>query len=104
MCYAVDTFDGSTRDDGTKATIQHPGPWCLTIVRRISSAISRSASPRLWPRALSDARSRAWRSEEHTSELPSLMSISYAVFCLKKKTHKHITITPSTTYPNQHTN
>src|SRR3546814_3333489 len=26
-----------------------------------------------------------WRSEEHTSELQSLMSISYAVFCLKKK-------------------
>src|SRR3546814_10201741 len=26
------------------------------------------------------------RSEEHTSELQSLMSISYAVFCLKKKT------------------
>src|SRR3546814_5285374 len=30
------------------------------------------------------------RSEEHTSELQSLMRISYAVFCLKKKT-KHIT-------------
>src|SRR3546814_9074734 len=29
------------------------------------------------------------RSEEHTSELPSLMRISYAVFCFKKK--KHIT-------------
>src|SRR3546814_7669261 len=28
------------------------------------------------------------RSEEHTSELQSLMSISYAVFCLKKKNHK----------------
>src|SRR3546814_7803951 len=28
---------------------------------------------------------RALRSEEHTSELPSLMRISYAVFCLKKK-------------------
>src|SRR3546814_15700819 len=28
----------------------------------------------------------AWRSEEHTSELQSLMRISYAVFCLKKKT------------------
>src|SRR3546814_3826371 len=27
----------------------------------------------------------AKRSEEHTSELPSLMRISYAVFCLKKK-------------------
>src|SRR3546814_4136658 len=29
---------------------------------------------------------RQWRSEEHTSELQSLMRISYAVFCLKKKT------------------
>src|SRR3546814_5523664 len=28
------------------------------------------------------------RSEEHTSELQSLMRISYAVFCLKKKTHE----------------
>src|SRR3546814_3159434 len=33
------------------------------------------------------------RSEEHTSELQSLMRISYAVFCLKKKT------TPRTTAP-----
>src|SRR3546814_2360376 len=33
----------------------------------------------------------AWRSEEHTSELQSLMRISYAVFCLKKKktTRRH---------------
>src|SRR3546814_2028290 len=35
-----------------------------------------------------------WRSEEHTSELQSLMRISYAVFCLKKKkikrSSKHI--------------
>src|SRR3546814_2841108 len=29
------------------------------------------------------------RSEEHTSELQSLMRISYAVFCLKKKIKKH---------------
>src|SRR3546814_6086038 len=29
------------------------------------------------------------RSEEHTSELQSLMRISYAVFCLKTKTNKH---------------
>src|SRR3546814_1938555 len=29
------------------------------------------------------------RSEEHTSELQSLMRISYAVFCLKKKTRKY---------------
>src|SRR3546814_9643462 len=30
---------------------------------------------------------KALRSEEHTSELQSLMRISYAVFCLKKKTY-----------------
>src|SRR3546814_14383468 len=37
------------------------------------------------------------RSEEHTSELQSLMRISYAVFCLKKKKHKTRTAnTPST--------
>src|SRR3546814_4705017 len=30
-----------------------------------------------------------YRSEEHTSELQSLMRISYAVFCLKKKTKTH---------------
>src|SRR3546814_9268241 len=32
---------------------------------------------------------RSGRSEEHTSELQSLMRISYAVFCLKKKKQKH---------------
>src|SRR3546814_2069638 len=31
------------------------------------------------------------RSEEHTSELQSLMRISYAVFCLKKKNNTYIT-------------
>src|SRR3546814_8946530 len=35
-------------------------------------------------------RIRAVRSEEHTSELQSLMRISYAVFCLKKKKHIYI--------------
>src|SRR3546814_13950313 len=34
-------------------------------------------------------RLQAMRSEEHTSELQSLMRISYAVFCLKKKTTQH---------------
>src|SRR3546814_8432841 len=39
----------------------------------------------------------ASRSEEHTSKLQSLMRISYAVFCLKKKTKQppHTTIPPS---------
>src|SRR3546814_4644105 len=34
----------------------------------------------------------ASRSEEHTSELQSLMRISYAVFCLKKKKTIHLTL------------
>src|SRR3546814_11695553 len=42
------------------------------------------------------------RSEEHTSELQSLMRISYAVFCLQKKTNK-IIITPYITNGNIYT-
>src|SRR3546814_6439841 len=43
------------------------------------------------------------RSEEHTSELQSLMRISYAVFCLKqKKQNNYISIChTSTSYPNK---
>src|SRR3546814_7395194 len=39
-------------------------------------------------RALGLEGTQRLRSEEHTSELQSLMRISYAVFCLKKKNHK----------------
>src|SRR3546814_3060446 len=42
---------------------------------------------------------RSARSEEHTSELQSLMRISYAVFCLKKKKKKH-TMSPAHTHTN----
>src|SRR3546814_7786075 len=38
------------------------------------------------PKSASQRSTLAWRSEEHTSELQSLMRISYAVFCLKKQT------------------
>src|SRR3546814_10328641 len=45
------------------------------------------------------------RSEEHTSELQSLMRISYAVFCLKKKNsktiHNHLTYQAHTTQQTQ---
>src|SRR3546814_3061058 len=49
------------------------------------------------------------RSEEHTSELQSLMRISYAVFCLKKKkqTTQYTKTTQTTllnTSPHRHTN
>src|SRR3546814_7378571 len=39
------------------------------------------------------------RSEEHTSELQSLMRISYAVFCLNKKQHKTADIILTTSRP-----
>src|SRR3546814_2946442 len=43
-------------------------------------------------RVRAELEAQGHRSEEHTSELQSLMRISYAVFCLKKKkkTHQHI--------------
>src|SRR3546814_5225517 len=44
-------------------------------------------------RTLNDLGIRTRRSEEHTSELQSLMRISYAVFCLKK--HKYNSIPQS---------
>src|SRR3546814_18439 len=40
------------------------------------------------PQQVVDAIARAYRSEEHTSELQSLMRISYAVFCWNKKKNK----------------
>src|SRR3546814_9723613 len=43
------------------------------------------------------------RSEEHTSELQSLMRISYAVFCLKTKKTMDSTQAPSTTRPTTKT-
>src|SRR3546814_8154465 len=59
-----------TRTDSPLAPIvHHPGPRNRLAFRRSASAV---------------------RSEEHTSELQSLMRISYAVFCLKKK-KKHKT-------------
>src|SRR3546814_1345284 len=40
--------------------------------------------------SLPQSKMRTTRSEEHTSELQSLMRISYAVFCLKKKQRNYI--------------
>src|SRR3546814_6026224 len=60
----------------------HVGP--LAAVRRATGAtlVSNAESAVLLAAGGSD------RSEEHTSELPSLMRISYAVFCLKKKNNR----------------
>src|SRR3546814_9178221 len=51
-------------------------------------------NPKLSPVSVMKPPPIVGRSEEHTSELQSLMRISYAVFCLKKKktNHQHPTI------------
>src|SRR3546814_4738410 len=49
---------------------------------------------------ISDSSKAPWRSEEHTSELQSLMRISYAVFCLKKKKRDNRTHTVNTNNTN----
>src|SRR3546814_4457909 len=54
------------------------------VIRRLATWATATAS-RCAARA--GRRPRSTRSEEHTSELQSLMRISYAVFCLKKKTN-----------------
>src|SRR3546814_5992778 len=56
---------------------------------RIPAPISTGAEVR----ARKKAAELRWRSEEHTSELQSLMRISYAVFCLKKKNTQQTYIT-----------
>src|SRR3546814_2426747 len=77
----------------------------LQLARKVREA--READAELWPpgavhriygaRQRIDLRriaaDRQERSEEHTSELQSLMRTSYAVFCLKKKNNNTITTT-----------
>src|SRR3546814_6116063 len=52
---------------------------------RLGAGTDRAAGRVRLGRQLAEAQRREVRSEEHTSELQSLMRISYAVFCLKKK-------------------
>src|SRR3546814_4505974 len=65
-----------------------------TPLKRTGGLKAKRAGPRtgrMKPNArFPDAKVKAYRSEEHTSELQSLMRISYAVFCLKKKKSENI--------------
>src|SRR3546814_1409527 len=64
----------------------------IVMVARImrSSSVSSQPGGKVLPHRL-PLPAREARSEEHTSELQSLMRISYAVFCLKKKQNKNHT-------------
>src|SRR3546814_10472149 len=67
---------GCSREDIIPAS----GKTGMGVPEILSAIIERVPSPK------GDPSSRLQRSEEHTSDLQSLMRISYAVFCLKKKT------------------
>src|SRR3546814_5516563 len=74
----------SLYETGAKA----PGNPAVVRAAKVRSKSSpNDVSPGRWRKAMTWAWVRS-RSEEHTSELQSLMRISYAVFCLKKKKKK----------------
>src|SRR3546814_4157355 len=76
--WPVDHDDGQSR---------FPGGYDLALGRSAAAVLAdhhRNAVRREQP-PLRRKRERSARSEEHTSELQSLMRSSYAVFCLKKK-------------------
>src|SRR3546814_7970893 len=53
-------------------------------VEEASAATGNALSAKVAEKAAAEGAAHVVRSEEHTSELQSLMRISYAVFCLKK--------------------
>src|SRR3546814_8586699 len=100
--YPEHTIGSADPGERTKDT-RHPSYGCILPLRqgpdwrgRFRHGNGPSPAPargqrRLWEihkriaNSRSDRSARKCRSEEHTSELQSLMRISYAVFCLKKK-------------------
>src|SRR3546814_9913796 len=77
--YKVSDRDGMYVRVGTNGTIS------FRLDYRLNGRRETVTFGKCGPSDLSLARAREKRSEEHTSELQSLMRISYAVFCLKKK-------------------
>src|SRR3546814_1534006 len=83
----------------------HHGPWWLALyVFAITLGLAVLRFTWVWISFRLTLARRGGRSEEHTSELQSLMRSSYAVFCLKKKktpqpttTHRHTQQTNTTT-------
>src|SRR3546814_5165922 len=70
---------------------------CSASATRTQTAQCRRSDGAIVAASECTSRGVALRSEEHTSELQSLMRISYAVFCLKKKT-THNTLNITNTY------
>src|SRR3546814_10536505 len=88
------TIGGARRGCSSKPIVT--GRQTFYVSNRFTSGCSRTARRRSRHRRFRGAgrdgrQRRNERSEEHTSELQSLMRISYAVFCLKKKKQKTTT-------------
>src|SRR3546814_1803032 len=62
-----------------KGRLTVDGMWGTSTTRRLQQVLGTSQDGTV------SSQNRDWRTEEHTSELQSLMRISYAVFCLKRK-------------------
>src|SRR3546814_1577659 len=81
-------FVTAARSDTSGTATSHQ--WPPAAVETVGSVSMTTTLVRRALRARATAASSS-RSEEHTSELQSLMRISYAVFCLKKKKNTHKT-------------
>src|SRR3546814_7246965 len=91
---------GIHRDDATTLRRRHPALQGFQILHQLVGRLLRrlrgcllGVRRRRIPKLVGEAaqrRAELVRSEAPTSELQSLMRISYAVFCLKTKTHKSI--------------
>src|SRR3546814_8116674 len=81
---------GASARAAERGAFPHPPGDELERPRRdLLAGLRHADDDALAPAAMAAFERGAHRSEEHTSELQSLMRISYAVFCLKKKTtHK----------------
>src|SRR3546814_2460751 len=90
-----------SRNNGTTLPAESSTLPNRTVTKRVSNRVARhwhtnSAQRLLAPSTLAgltalsvEISTKVPRSEEHTSELQSLMRISYAVLCMKKNNHTH---------------
>src|SRR3546814_4781179 len=79
----------------------HPACERGRVLQRLCQCAAHSEHRRYLHRQHQRVDPECGRSEEHTSELQSLMRISYAVFCLKKKKHTKNSYIRSTQYNRQ---
>src|SRR3546814_6006942 len=82
-CGVVDRLVAGGQVDDRKSRVRQADAGFGVEAVAVRSAVREGVDHSFQQRPL-----RAFRSEEHTSELQSLMRISYAVFCLKKKKNK----------------